>query len=108
VQHALLPVLAGAFLLLTACGSVQVGQDFDLTQFRQQVKQGITTQSDIRSWLGSPASTGVTVETDGKRYQKWTYFFGKGQMPRMGNARLKYLEIRFGDDARVVAYNWSE
>lgn len=101
-------VLAGMLLLLTACGSAQVGKDFDLMQFRQQVKQGVTTKSEIRSWLGAPASTGVTMETDGKRYDKWTYFFGQGQMPRMSNARLKYLEIQFGDGARVVAYNWSE
>jgi len=100
--------VAGVFLLLAACGSVQVGQDFDLVQFRQQVKQGTTTQSDIRNWLGAPASTGVTVEADGKRYEKWTYFFGQGQMPRMKSAKLKYLEIHFGENHRVAAYNWSE
>jgi len=98
----------GLVFLLAACGSVQVGKDFDLQQFSRQVKQGVTTRVEVRSWLGAPASTGVTAETDGKRYEKWTYFFGQGQMPRMSNARLKYLEIRFGDDGRVVAYNWSE
>jgi len=107
-QGALRLVVAAMFLLLAACGSMQVGKDFDLQQFRQQVKQGITTKSDIRNWLGSPASSGVTVETDGKHYEKWSYFFGSGQMPRMSDARLKYLEVRFGDDGRVVAYNWSE
>jgi len=108
VQGVFQLAVAGVFLLLAACGSMQVGQDFDLQQFRQQVKQGITTKSDIRNWLGSPASTGMTVETDGKRYEKWTYYFGQGQMPQMKNARLKYLEIRFADDNRVAAYNWSE
>jgi hypothetical protein len=101
-------VLSVVVALLSACGSVQVGNDFDLQQFTRNVKHGVTTKNEVRAWLGAPTSTGVVVNSAGTQTEKWTYYYGSGDISSMEQAHLKYLELEFNKEDRVVAYNWSQ
>jgi hypothetical protein len=95
-------------LLLAACSSVvQLGRDFDPAAFDAKVQPGVTTQSDVRSWLGAPTGVGVSVEASGERYDKWTYYHAEGEFPGMKSTRMKFLEIKFDRQHIVRAYNWS-
>jgi hypothetical protein len=101
-------VLVPLLFLLSACGTtVQVGQDFDLAAFEGKVQRGVTTQADVRNWLGAPTGVGVAVETSGERYDEWTYYYGQGQLPTMMEARVKILQIKFDQQGIVRAYHWS-
>jgi hypothetical protein len=100
----LLPML---LLAISACASVQIGRDFDLAAFESRVQRGVTTQTDVRAWLGAPSSVGVAVESSGGRYEEWAYYHGAGNLPDMGNARVKILQIKFDQRGLVQAYNWS-
>ncbi|HTT11534.1 MAG TPA: hypothetical protein VMG60_11640 [Burkholderiaceae bacterium] len=93
--------------LLAACSTVQLGRDFDPAAFDARVQRGVTTQTEVRDWLGAPSSVGVSVESDGERFEKWTYYYGVGELPSMTNARIKILEIRFDPQYVVRAYTWS-
>ncbi|MEK6748511.1 MAG: hypothetical protein AABY83_04815 [Pseudomonadota bacterium] len=94
-------------LTLTGCASVEVGRDFNNHKFISAVQRGVTTQSEILQWLGEPASTGTQVETSGKQYTRWVYYFGTGKPPRFDDVHFKNLEVLF-DDAKVVqGYQWS-
>jgi hypothetical protein len=93
--------------LLWACSSVEAGRDFALSSFDAKVEQGITTQRDVRSWLGAPSGVGVSVESNGDRYEQWSYYFAQGHLPSMADARLKFLQIKFDRQGVVCAYNWS-
>jgi hypothetical protein len=57
-------------LLVSACTTVRVGHDFDIAAFETRVQRGITTQADVRNWLGAPEGTGVAVDTGGERYDE--------------------------------------
>jgi len=94
-------------LLLAACGTAQVGRDFDVRSAEMKIERGITTQSQIRAWLGSPPSTGISVDTGGERFDEWTYYFASGKLPGMSNAKLKMLQIKFDKQEIVRGYNWS-
>ena len=100
---AVIPVL----FVLCACGTVRMGQDFDLAAFAAKVQRGTTTQAEVRAWLGAPTGVGVSVETGGARYEQWTYYSGEGHLPSMADARLKVLQIKFDQAGVVRAYNWS-
>jgi hypothetical protein len=95
------------FMLLAACGTIQVGNDFELNRFESRVQRGVTTKAQVKAWLGNPGSTGVVVESSGQRLQKWTYYYGSGDVAGRKRAKLKYLEVQFDRDDRVIAYNWS-
>ena len=100
--------LALALLLtLSACTTVEVGREFDLSAFDTKVQRGVSTQADVRAWLGAPAGVGVSVEPSGERYEQWTYYHGEGRFPRMTGARLDLLQVKFDDRGVVRAYNWS-
>ncbi|OOZ38485.1 hypothetical protein BOW53_15410 [Solemya pervernicosa gill symbiont] len=94
-------------MVLAGCSSVQVGRDFNLGSFEDRVKQGETTQADIRAWLGEPRSSGIALEADGERLIEWLYFYGKGQLSDMDRANLKVLQVRFAPNGTVRSYNWS-
>jgi hypothetical protein len=94
-------------MALAACGAVHFGRDFDLRAFESKVQRGATTQAEVRGWLGAPASTGIVVESDGSRYDEWTYYYGTGRLPNFPDARLKILQIRFDRQAVVRSYSWS-
>ena len=94
-------------ILLSACGTFQVGGDFDLAAFQSKVRRGETTQAEVQRMLGAPDGTGVSVETGGERYTQWTYYYGSGSLSGPSNARVKLLQIKFDSSGVVRAYNWS-
>ena len=96
----------GGLLLLSGCASFQVGSDFKLTQFASSVEQGVTTQAQVKEWLGNPQSTGVVVERDGQKLTRWMYYYSKGTLSNMNNARMKTLEVQFDQNGIVRAYDW--
>lgn len=93
--------------LLSACGSVKVGRDFDVGVFTAKFEQGATTQSQVRAWLGEPASVGISMASDGKRYDEWDYYYAEGELPDMSKAKVKILQIKFDKQGRVSSYNWT-
>ncbi|HEY7741678.1 MAG TPA: hypothetical protein VIA19_01420 [Burkholderiales bacterium] len=94
-------------LLLAACGTAQIGRDFDIRSFESQVQRGATTQAQVRAWLGAPTNTGVAVNAAGERDEEWTYFFGRGSLPQMSDAKFKLLQVRFDAEGKVRSYSWS-
>ena len=102
-------LLAGA-ALLAACSATafHVGTDFNVRTFTDRVERGATTKQQVRSWLGEPNGTGVRVETDGGKFDEWTYYFAEGNMSNMSGARLKSLQIKYDMRGIVQGYNWSE
>jgi hypothetical protein len=100
-------IVALAVALLGACSTVTVGHKFDLKTFTTKVERDVTTQGQVRGWLGAPASVGVVVETGGERYEEWMYYHGSGRLPNMVDACLKMLQIRFDRGGIVRGYNWS-
>jgi hypothetical protein len=99
----ILPLVA----LLSACATVEVGRDFDLAAFEAQARQGVTTQAEVRAWLGAPPGVGMSVESSGERYEQWTYYYARGRLPGMADAQLSILQIKFDPRGVVRAYNWS-
>ncbi len=94
-------------LLLSACGTFQVGHDFDVGMFAAKIEQGTTTQAQVRSWLGEPAGVGISVEPDGERLDEWDYYYAQGQMQDMSTAKMKILQVKFDKQGKVRSYNWS-
>ena len=93
--------------LLSACGTFQVGGNFDLAAFQSKVRRGETTQAEVQHMLGAPDGTGVSVETGGERYTQWTYYYGSGNLSGPSNAQLKMLQIKFDLTGVVRSYNWT-
>ena len=91
----------------TACTTVRMGKDFDPRSFEQWVARGETTQNEVKQRLGAPTSTGGVVESDGRYYVRWNYYYGQGKIYKLGDADFKLLEIRFNSEKKVVSYNWS-
>jgi len=94
-------------LLLASCGTVQVGRDFDMRAFETKVERGVSTQNQVRTWLGAPTSTGVNVDTGGERFDEWTYYSASGKLPDMAGAKVKILQIKFDQHGIVRGYYWS-
>lgn len=94
-------------VMLAACGTVQVGRDFDERTFETKIERGVSTQNQVRAWLGEPAGTGVSVDTGGERFDEWTYYFASGKLPGMAGAKVKTLQIKFDKQGIVRGYNWS-
>lgn len=92
---------------VVGCSTVTVGSPFDLKTFDAKVQRGATTQAQVRGWLGAPTGTGVHVDTAGERYDEWTYYYGQGRLPDMGNAEFKMLQIKFDKNGVVRGYTWS-
>jgi outer membrane protein assembly factor BamE (lipoprotein component of BamABCDE complex) len=96
-----------SILLLSACGSVKMGRDFDVGVFTTRIEQGVTSQEQVRSWLGEPTSVGVSVAADSERSDEWSYYFAEGELSDMSKAKVKILQIKFDKDGKVLSYNWS-
>jgi outer membrane protein assembly factor BamE (lipoprotein component of BamABCDE complex) len=94
-------------VLLSACGSVKVGRDFDVGVFAAKLEQGVTTKDTVRSWLGEPTSVGVSLVSDGTRYDEWDYYYAEGDLPDLSTAKVKILQIKFDNQGKVRSYNWS-
>ena len=108
-QYQVIPTLALLLIiLLSACGTVQIGRDFDITAFESTATVGETSKAQVIKLLGSPKSIGAMQEKSGERFDEWVYFFGTGRMPGMRDAGIKILQIRFDKDGLVRGYNWSD
>jgi hypothetical protein len=94
-------------LFVSACTTVKVGRDFDISTFDSKVQRGVTTQADVRKWLGAPAGVGASVETSGERYEEWNYYYGTVRIPGAKDSQVKVLQIKFDQRGVVRAYNWS-
>jgi hypothetical protein len=104
----LIPLLLIPLLLLvSACTTVRIGRDFDLAAFDAKVQRGVTTQADVRGWLGEPAGVGKSVDSSGERYEEWNYYHGSVRIPGGAEAPVKVLQIKFDQRGVVRAYNWS-
>lgn len=106
------PILRTVFapaivLLLAGCGVFLAGQDFDIRSFEAKVERGVTTQDQIRKWVGAPVSTGLNVDTSGDRFEEWTYYFASGRLPDISKAKVKTLQIKFDKQGIVRGYQWS-
>ena len=102
-----LTALGCGLMLLSGCASFQLGHDFNLEQFAGQVQHGVTTQAEVKGWLGEPQSTGVVVDRDGEKLQRWLYYYSQGKFSDMGKAGMKTLEVQFDQGGIVRSYNWS-
>ncbi|HEY6094904.1 MAG TPA: hypothetical protein VIU93_08125 [Gallionellaceae bacterium] len=100
-------VVLFTFALLVGCNAIQMGRDFDVGVFAAKVERGVTTQAQVRSWLGDPTSVGVSLATDGERFDEWDYYYGEGQLADMSTAKVKILQIKFDAQGKVRGYNWS-
>lgn len=105
--HRRVALVCVSAVLLAACGSVQVGRDFDIGAFESKVQRTTTTQAQVRAWLGAPANTGIAVDARGERNEEWTYYFGQGSLPGMADAKFKMLQVRFDTQGKVLSYSWS-
>jgi hypothetical protein len=92
---------------LTGCSSVKVGRDFDVELFNSSAKVNITSMSQVKSWLGEPSSTGISLDKDGELSDEWMYFYGAGTLSDMQKAKLKILQVRFNKKGVLNSYNWS-
>jgi outer membrane protein assembly factor BamE (lipoprotein component of BamABCDE complex) len=107
INFSRISVILLSVLLLSACGSIKVGRDFDVGVFAAKLEQGVTTQDTVRSWLGEPTSVGVSLATDGERFDEWDYYYAEGEMNDMSAAKVKILQIKFDKQGKVRSYNWS-
>jgi outer membrane protein assembly factor BamE (lipoprotein component of BamABCDE complex) len=101
--------LASAWMMaIVLCGCstgwFHVGSDFDLNAFTSRVERGVTTRDQVRTWLGAPPSTGVNVDTNGQRFEAWTYYFVEGRMASLSDTTLKTLQIKF--DSKGLVQGW--
>ena len=96
------------FTLLAGCSSIQVGHDFDTQAFENIAKVGKTTKAQVLDKIGSPKSTGVSLNKDGERLLEWVYFYATGKLTGMDDAHLKILQIRFDQHGIMRSYNWSD
>jgi len=99
-----------SLLLLAACTTtnLEAGRDFDADTFAVRVVRGQTTRDQVRSWLGEPSSTGVVVETNGDRFEEWTYFFAQGALSSLSATRLKTLQVKIDSQGIVRGYDLSQ
>jgi outer membrane protein assembly factor BamE (lipoprotein component of BamABCDE complex) len=100
-------IIVLSLLLLSACNTVKVGRDFDAGVFAAKLERGVTTQAQIRSWLGEPTSVGVSLATDGESFDEWDYYYAEGELTDMSTAKVKILQIKFDKAGKVRGYNWS-
>jgi outer membrane protein assembly factor BamE (lipoprotein component of BamABCDE complex) len=107
INHSRIAVILLSVVLFSACGTVKVGRDFDVGVFAAKLEQGATTQSQVRSWLGEPTSVGVSLASDGERFDEWDYYYAEGEMADMSTAKVKILQIKFDKQGKVRSYNWS-
>ncbi|MDH5229291.1 MAG: hypothetical protein OEZ58_07065 [Gammaproteobacteria bacterium] len=100
-------ILAVTLLGLSACATLHFGKDFDSDKFQQWVKQGQTSQDEVKSFLGEPTNRGKIFESNGSQYTRWVYYYAAGKPPNFKDARFKMLEVIFNSNKVVDRYNWS-
>jgi len=95
------------FLLVTGCGSIQIGRDFDVEAFEKMAKVGETSKTQVRQVLGSAKSSGISINRDGERLVEWVYFYVTGKVSEMESTSLKILQVRFDLTGKLRSYSWS-
>jgi hypothetical protein len=90
--------------LLPACASVEVGKPFDPGLFCAKAQRGVTTQADVSAWLGEAPGIGFAIEPSGETYYEWTYYHAEGHLPRMADARLVVLQVKFDTQGVMRGY----
>ena len=108
IRSLLLLLSASVLLAAAGCSTLRFGAPFDLEHFKSAVRKDVTTQAEVESWLGPPAGVGHAVDSTGRRFVEWTYYYGGGTLPRLQDASLKVLQIKFDQQGVVRAYSWSE
>lgn len=96
-----------AVLLLASCGTVKLGQDFDMKVFETKIERGTSTQDQIRAWLGEPTNIGASMDANGERFEEWAYYYAAGKLPDMAGAKMKILQVTFDKQGVVRSYYWS-
>ena len=94
-------------LILTGCGSIQVGKDFDMQTIQSKIERGVSTQNQVTAWIGAPTGTGISMDASGESLNEWTYYFASGKLSDLSGAKVKMLQIRFDKQGIVRSYNWS-
>jgi len=108
-RYAAQSMLVALLAVLSACstGWFHIGSDFDLNAFTGHVERGVTTRDQVRTWLGAPSSTGVDVDTNGQRFDEWTYYFAEGKLSDLSSTSVKSLQIKFDSKGIVQGYQFS-
>jgi outer membrane protein assembly factor BamE (lipoprotein component of BamABCDE complex) len=88
-----------AVLVLAITGCFTVGHEFPVDQV-SAIKNGKTTQEDIRSMFGSPWRIGME---DGQR--TWTY--GQYRYSAFSETQTQDLVIRFNDQGKVASFTFN-
>jgi len=94
-------------LSIAACSTVQVGHDFEIGTFQAKIERGVTTQNQVRAWLGEPMGVGISQDPSGGRLDEWTYYFAEGKLTDLSRSKMKYLQVKFDAQGIVRAYDWS-
>ena len=94
-------------MILTACGSIQAGKDFDMHTLQSKVERGVSTQNQVTAWIGTPTATGISMDASGESLDEWAYYFASGKLSDLSGAKVKMLQIRFDKQGVVRSYNWS-
>jgi hypothetical protein len=103
-------LLAALVVFAAACSNMstmRVGRNFDYVNFANKVQPGVTPVTQVKQWLGEPASKGAEVYADGTRYEVWTYYYVEAKVPSGSDSRLKLLQIKVDAQGRVAGYTWS-
>lgn len=100
-------------LLLTACASY--GNKID-AQYATSIKEGVTTEQEVRTNLGNPISTGVTH--DGLKFYVYTYSQAQTKassfIPIVGafvggaDTKTQMLQIWFDKEGKVTSYSYND
>jgi hypothetical protein len=111
IHFSRIKVILLSVLLLSACASaplsVKLGRDFNVDTFSTKIEQSVTTQDEVRTWLGEPVSVGISLTENGERFDEWTYYFATGVVTDLGAAKVKILQVKFDKTGVVHGYNWS-
>lgn len=95
-----------ALFLLSGCVQYNLGRNFDLELFSQQIQRGVSTKAEVTQWLGAPVSQGLTVNSKGEQLTRWLYYYSHGRLTHLEAASMKTLEVQFDDKGIVQAYDW--
>lgn len=107
----------GVVLALGGCGgtaalpvptSVAVAR-VEFAAIEAKLKRNTTNQLQVHTLLGAPHAVGASVDTNGVRYEEWSYYLdpngASGGARRNGPSTL---EIKFDRQGIVRAYRWME
>lgn len=98
-MNKILVALSVSLLLVAGCMTIKAGKDFDSSKITN-IKNGVTTKSDLQQWFGYPYMTGIDNGDE-----SWNYNFTQGSTG--GNILTKDMYIVFDDSGVVKSYTFS-